>query len=562
MRSRLLLIAVAVTVAQGHARPALASWNVGGGGTSGASAAVLAAPTGLTVTGQSCTPTYSGATTIAYRDSSIATGAGTVTVSRPTNTVAGDLLVAAYTIRDDVAGEITAPTTGWTQVRLDIYASKNLQTGIWYHTAAAGDPASWTWTSSVTTVNAIGAIAAYSGASGVDTSSVGKQPATPSVLAPSVTASVAGARLVGVFTDNSNVTMSTPAGMTTRRQSTTTGSLVTLGVTDEALYTAGATGDRTAVLSNKADSIGQLVALTPAVAPTASTISYVADNEAFGTTSFTIASPAGIQVGDLMVIAYGKRKSAPSVTTPTGWTLLSRDAYNTTDYQQLLFWRVATAADTVGTTYTLASSTADKADAIVIAYRGVDQTNPIVTEGGQANAADDILTAPSLTPSRADTRLVGFFGSAVGGAVLTTAGGMTSREYVASGTGGADVDLEVEDQPWAPSGTATGTRAITLAAGGKGLAQMVALKAESYPLAALTWTASTSTYADGYRLGRSVGGTETTSALLTPRTLTSYTVGSTNHLTAGVVYDMALKTKAANWLSTAVTASFTAMTGC
>jgi hypothetical protein len=58
MRARLLLLlAVAVTFVKGNAELALAFWNAAGAGASGARAAVLAPPTGLTVTGQSRTPT-------------------------------------------------------------------------------------------------------------------------------------------------------------------------------------------------------------------------------------------------------------------------------------------------------------------------------------------------------------------------------------------------------------------------------------------------------------------------------------------------------------------------
>jgi hypothetical protein len=262
-----------------------------------------------------------------------------------------------------------------------------------------------------------------------------------------------------------------------------------------------------------------------------------------------------------MLIGYGTRKTAPTVTTPTGWTLLQRDYFTTNDYQQIIYYRVATAADTAGTTYTLASSSADKADAILVAYRGVDQTNPIVTNstGGDATQ-DEFITAPSITPTRADTRLVGFFGSSDGRTLVTDAAGMTDRQYVASGAGGAEVELIVQDERWSSANTATGPRTVELSNSGRAVGHLVALKAESYPLAALTWTASTSSYADGYRLGRSVGGTETVVTQL--GTVTSYTVGNTNHLTAGLAYTMNLKTKANNWRSAAATASFTAISTC
>jgi hypothetical protein len=363
--------------------------------------------------------------------------------------------------------------------------------------------------------------------------------------------------------------MSTAAGMSNRVQYSTAAlggnaNQITLQLSDEAWYSATATGTRTAALSGSKDNIGQLLALTPAVAPTSSTISYVGVSNISGTTSVSLPVPSGVQVGDLLLVAYATRKSTVTITPPpsSSWNEIRNDPWDASNLRQAVYWRIATSVDAAGNTYTWGSNDGtSKATGIMAAYRGVDQSAPVHLHDWAKNARTVTVTAPSLTPTRSDTRLIGLFGATDGNTITTGAAGMTSRKFSTTGTGGTDVTLEFDDQRW-PSAGATGTRDITLSSTGRGIGQMLALKAESYPLAALSWTASTSTYAGGYRLGREVGGTETVATELTPRTLTSYTVGNTNRLTGGVSYTMKLKTRATNWLSPAASVTFTAQSTC
>lgn len=568
MRSRLLLLLAAVTLVLTGTDAASAAWTADGAGSSTARASVLAPPSGLTVTGQSCTPTYSGTSTVGYRDGVTANGTDTVTASRPAATVAGDLLVAGYSIRHHAA--TITPPAGWTQLRLDVFTGKDLTTGIWYRVAEASDPASWTWTASVTGFNAVVALAAYTGVAGIDPSHGVSMQASASITAPSVTPTPAGTRLVGLFTIHARTTFSTPDGMRKRLEYQAASDIngggnhqMSIMLADESWSPAAAATDtRTSTAANNVN-MGHLLALTPTTPPTPSTISYQGGVTGFGAGSVLLTVPSGVQAGDLLLVGYSNRKSAPTVATPTGWTLLRLDRYDTKDYQQAVYWRVATSADTTQPTYQWLSNSTDKAAGAMLVYRGVDQAAPLHLNAAMVNSGNQAVTTPSATPTRAHTRLVGFFGASDGRTVASKAAGMARRQFATSGSGGADVSLEVEDERWPDSDTAIGTRTVTLSGNGRGIGQLVALKPESSPLAHLSWTATTSTYAENYRLGRETGGTETAATSISPITTTTHTTGWAHRLAAGTGYTLRLRSRIGNWISAGDTStSFTTITTC
>ena len=69
-------------------------------------------------------------------------------------------------------------------------------------------------------------------------------------------------------------------------------------------------------------------------------------------------------------------------------------------------WRIATAGDP-GTGYTFTSGGSTYAGAsVMLAFRGVDQVQPFDSHTGVTYIKQDILTAPSITTSVANTRLL------------------------------------------------------------------------------------------------------------------------------------------------------------
>ncbi len=190
-----------------------------------------------------------------------AANATSISIAAPAGLRAGDMLLAAITVRN--APTIGTPT-GWTLL-LNSAASGSLRTAVYYRVATGSETSvSWTFGSSN---RAAGVIAAYRGvgsvgASGANVNSSG----SASIVAPSVTPSAAGARLVSFFSLRASNAISSPASMDERADVASGGAGATVAIADEYLAGTGATGTRTAT-STSARNIGQSVILLPASMP-------------------------------------------------------------------------------------------------------------------------------------------------------------------------------------------------------------------------------------------------------------------------------------------------------
>jgi hypothetical protein len=206
---------------------------------------------------------------IALRGVSTATSAtGTVvkalTIATPAGVQAGDVMVAAITVRG--AAKVTPPAA-FTQVRASLTGG-DLRQVMYVSVAGATVPASWRFGLSSRSVVA-GAIAAYSGvntATPVDVTGARKNASSTSIVAPSVTSTVPGSMLVGAFGIATNATMTPPATMTERADIKTGRGpkKVALELADETLDAPGATGQRVATASAAAVNIGTVIVLRPA----------------------------------------------------------------------------------------------------------------------------------------------------------------------------------------------------------------------------------------------------------------------------------------------------------
>ena len=117
---------------------------------------------------------------------------------------------------------------------------------------------------------AAGAILAYSGvdtASPIDGSNgLAAAAKATSITAPSVTASVAGDMLVGLYEMQAQHTITPPASLSERTeivQATGNGQRLTSETADHLLASAGPTGTRVATADSAGYGIGQLIALRP-----------------------------------------------------------------------------------------------------------------------------------------------------------------------------------------------------------------------------------------------------------------------------------------------------------
>jgi hypothetical protein len=158
---------------------------------------------------------------------------------------------------------ITAPA-GWSLVRVD--SSGNALTKTTYvRVLGEGEAATalWRWSASAA---ATGEVVAYRGVdpvAPVDASGGAVSGArSTTVVAPSVTTTVAGARLVGLFGVATATTITPPPDMTARTH-VVSGGGVTGAVADVIQEAAGVTASYTAAVANGERGVGHLLALRP-----------------------------------------------------------------------------------------------------------------------------------------------------------------------------------------------------------------------------------------------------------------------------------------------------------
>jgi hypothetical protein len=204
-------------------------------------------------------------TAIAFRaaSSSSTIGATSLAVPAPAGIQPGDVLIAVIAVR----GNPTVTSSGWTLL-LNTGSGIVMHEVTFVHVAGGAEPASYTWTFSVSQA-AVGEIAAYSGVDPlhpVDVVAGQSNASSTQVTAPSITAAGGGEVLLGIFGLAATTTFAPPAQMLERGDLSTVGARrnLSLEIADEALLAAGATGTRVAVSTNAAVNVGQVVALRPA----------------------------------------------------------------------------------------------------------------------------------------------------------------------------------------------------------------------------------------------------------------------------------------------------------
>jgi hypothetical protein len=209
---------------------------------------------------------------VAFRAATAAANptATTLTLTKPTNTTAGDVLIATVDARGNPT--FTAPS-GWTLVRAD--NNPTVQTKSTYvRVAGASEPSSWTWTLNSAQA-ASGAVLAYTGVN--TTTPIDASAGHTSTdwdndvqTAPSVTTSTANAVVLSLFGTSNASSATAGSGLTERADAASTAGtyFVDSEVADRVAATAGATPTTTATSNVNGNSLAQTVALRPAASPT------------------------------------------------------------------------------------------------------------------------------------------------------------------------------------------------------------------------------------------------------------------------------------------------------
>lgn len=193
-------------------------------------------------------------------------------VSTPAGTAADDVMLAFVSVRG--SGRTIDVPAGWTAVAGLDTAAGDLSQRVFYRVATAAEPAThtFTWSGNDLAVAAIVSYRNVNTSAPIDAAGAQGGTSDASITAPSITTSVAGTLLVGIFGGaRSGLSFTAPGSMAAiafaggpNPDSSRGNNGVTAIVAEELFAGTGATGARTTTSDRSVDNIGQILALRPA----------------------------------------------------------------------------------------------------------------------------------------------------------------------------------------------------------------------------------------------------------------------------------------------------------
>ena len=252
------------------------------------------------------------------------------------------------------------------------------------------------------------------------------------------------------------------------------------------------------IVSRAVDDSGNLGAGSPTVTVTIAGSSMPAFvTSAWAQNNTTLARPANVTAGDLLLAGLEIDADPVTVTGPPGWTraLDTRTLTSGGAFHAQVWWKVATATEP--TSYTWGVPSGVYTNIGLVTYMNIDQSAPIDVAAGRDAGSTATPTTPSVTTSLPNDMLVAFFVNySFGG--FTAGSGMTQRFNFDSTT--------AQDAIQTAAG-ASGTKTATNTTVGNTAAQLVALRpvqADTTPPAiALTAPAAGATLSGSTQLAAS-----------------------------------------------------------
>ncbi|PRY49317.1 hypothetical protein LY71_10693 [Geodermatophilus tzadiensis] len=340
-----------------------------------------------------------------------------------------------------------------------------------------------------------------------------------------------------------------PRRLPRRALAATAGALALLVLT---VVFPGASARFTAVTANPAgvwttDGVAAPTGFSAATACVTTPIVFRDVTTATGTEVLTLPVPAGTAAGDLLVVHITHNWTGAPFSTPAGWTHVRTDSSGNAIISAL-YWKKA--AGESSATFSFPTGSSVRMGGALAAYTGADTTTPVDAHTGQAGTGTT-ATTPAVTTATAGTLVLRLISHAAQPSPAPT--GTTPRWAVGpvSGLGG----YSAGEEQVAGAGPVSSRSSPSTGTSAAWVGQTVALRrAPGTPSASLSWTASPSTWATGYRLERSSGGTVQSTRSITPVETTSATEGP---LVNGTAYSFRLWAHRGTWTSSVVTASLT-----
>jgi hypothetical protein len=143
---------------------------------------------------------------------------------------------------------------------------------------------------------------------------------------------------------------------------------------------------------------------SPTVPPVTGPIRFVgaAEGPRASGGELTLERPDGTAPGDLMLVVVAEHEVGEA-SAPPGWTLVRLDL-DEGDIWQWVWYRVATASESSRYVWEVGDP---KANGAILAYRGVDPTDPVAAHAGDTeDATESTIRAPSIDVPVAGAMLV------------------------------------------------------------------------------------------------------------------------------------------------------------
>ncbi|MEK7413807.1 MAG: hypothetical protein AAB263_10885, partial [Planctomycetota bacterium] len=126
---------------------------------------------------------------------------------------------------------------------------------------------------------------------------------------------------------------------------------------------------------------------------------------ATGVLTLTIARPANTVENDVMVAAIGVSANTPTITPPSGWTLVRQTDNTAANANSLaVYYKVATASEPANYSWSFSASTGSVGG--IQTFYNVDIANPIDVENGQTTASSASHATPNIATTVANTMVV------------------------------------------------------------------------------------------------------------------------------------------------------------
>lgn len=397
----------------------------------------------------------------------VSASSGNITLALPSGYVAGNLFICLLESADNVVPTIS--TSDWTR----LYSLSNgtaSQASLFYKIAASSAEANPVVTHSGG-AGIVGDCAAFTGVDTTNPFDTGYAAAASTVdmtvETGNLTTVTANSLLVfaaHIANSESSMSVTTTGGLTWSAGQVSSNSSGGAGQSVAFSYSsqkasAGSIGPLVGTVSgNSGISNGVLLALRP-------------------DKTLALEVPAGTTAGDVMLAAVAVSPNTPTISTPTGWTLVRTLSNTSTTTSRLaIFRRVATASEPASYTWAF-SRTHNGAVGGITSFSGVDNTSPINVESGKLTGRSTTQSTPGITTTYNNTMLVGIFSYASSG-IWTPPSGMTEVVDVASRppSDASGESMEIAYQLQSTAGTVTAKSAKGSATRDPGATELIALK--------------------------------------------------------------------------------------